>query len=112
VPLREFTVRELKGYDGVNKELIYVAVNGKVFDVTSAWNYFGPAGPDCLLAGKDASRALVTFSVDNFYQTEQRDSMDDLNDLNPLQRDCLFEYETQYMERYPCVGRLVEKKQP
>lgn len=103
----EFTLQELRTYDGVQRDEIYVAINRKVFDVSSAWEYFGPEGPDTSLAGRDASRALVTLS-----QANDCSKIDDFSDFNALQLDCLFELETQYQERYNYVGDLVEKKQP
>ncbi|XP_031564091.1 membrane-associated progesterone receptor component 1-like [Actinia tenebrosa] len=103
----EFTLQELKMYDGIRRHEIYVAINRKVFDVSSAWEYFGPEGPDSSLAGRDASRALVTLS-----QANDCSKIDDFSDFNALQLDCLFEVETQYLERYNYVGDLVEKKQP
>jgi membrane-associated progesterone receptor component len=104
---REITLKELQMFDGIRRDDIYVAINRKVFDVSSAWEYFGPEGPDSSLAGRDASRALVTLSLPN-----DCSKIDDFSDFNSLQLDCLFELETQYQERYNYVGELVEKKQP
>lgn len=106
-PPREITIKELQTFNGVQKDKIFVAINHKVFDVTSAWEYFGPDGPDSSLAGREASRALVTLTL-------QKDStkLDDFSDFNTMQLDYLFELETQYRERYHFVGDLVEKKQP
>ena len=39
---RDFTLQELKEYDGKSNQRILVAVNGKVFDVTRGKNYYGP----------------------------------------------------------------------
>lgn len=107
---RSFTVKELRQYDGVQNSKIYFAVNGKVFDATSTKEGQFIDGPFGCLAGRDASRALATYSF-NGHQNGGWE-MDDLSDLNPLQMDCLFHWEMQYSEMYPCVGRLVQIHQP
>lgn len=107
---RTFTVRELRQYDGVQDKRIYIAVNGKVFDATNTKDIQFLDGPVYSLAGRDASRALATFSLNE--QLDNLSEMDDLSDLNPLQMDSLFHWEMQYSERYPCVGRLVRSHQP
>lgn len=39
---RDFTVQELRKYDGTNDERILIGVNGKVFDVTRGKRFYGP----------------------------------------------------------------------
>lgn len=40
---QDFTIEQLKEYDGKNKEgRILIAVNGKVFDVTKGKRFYGP----------------------------------------------------------------------
>lgn len=39
---RDFTIAELKPYDGVQNPRILMAVNGKVFDVTRGKKFYGP----------------------------------------------------------------------
>lgn len=39
---RDFTLEELKQYDGVANPRILMAVNGKVFDVTRGKKFYGP----------------------------------------------------------------------
>lgn len=108
---RSFTVSELQQYDGIQDQRIYFAVNGKVFDATYTKDiqYFMD-GPFTHLAGRDASRALATFSLNE--KLTNKSEIDDLSDLNPLQMDSLFHWEIQCVERYPCVGRLVRSHQP
>lgn len=108
--LRSFTVKELRHYDGVQQRKIYFAVNGRVFDATSTKGIQFLDGPFSCLAGRDASRALATYSLNEHLNNESE--IDDLSDLNPLQMDSLFHWEMQYSEMYPCVGRLVHSHQP
>lgn len=107
---RSFTVRELRQYDGVQHSKIYFALNGKVFDATNTKGIQFLDGPFSGLAGRDASRALATYSLNEHLHNEYE--MDDLSDLNPLQMDSLFHWEMQYAEMYSCVGRLVDHHQP
>jgi predicted heme/steroid binding protein len=48
LPLREFTLEELRKYDGTNpipelenRKAIYLAINGSVFDVSKGKQYYG-----------------------------------------------------------------------
>lgn len=67
--------------------------------------YYLLGGPYSVFGGHDASRGLATFSVGaDAVKTEY----DDLSDLNSMQRDQLHEWETQFMEKYDMVGRLLK----
>lgn len=39
---RDFTIEELRKYNGKDNERILIAVNGKVFDVTAGKSFYGP----------------------------------------------------------------------
>ena len=39
---RDFTLEELKPYDGVREKRVLLAVNSKVFDVTRGKDFYGP----------------------------------------------------------------------
>lgn len=39
---RDFTIDELKEYDGIKSPYVLMAVNGKVFDVTRGKDFYGP----------------------------------------------------------------------
>ena len=51
-------------------------------------------GPYSVFAGRDASRALATFSVDS---TQFKDTDDDLSDLKPSQMESVKEWEMQFL---------------
>lgn len=51
-------------------------------------------GPYSVFAGRDASRALATFSVD---KTQFKDTYDDLSDLKPSQLESVKEWEMQFL---------------
>lgn len=58
---RIFTEAELEQYDGTRDGMpIYVAVDGRVFDVSAKPQIYGPTGPYHFLSGRDAARAYGT----------------------------------------------------
>eukprot|EP00834_Sanchytrium_tribonematis_P002686 NODE_88_length_21789_cov_0.534440.p13 type:complete len:217 gc:universal NODE_88_length_21789_cov_0.534440:7610-6960(-) len=58
--LRQFTIEELAAFDGTNDKPIYLAIKGKVYDVSSKPKSYGPEGGYKFFAAKDASRAYGT----------------------------------------------------
>lgn len=103
---KDFTVAELREYDGVKNERILLAVNGKVFDVTNRGKaFYGPNGAYGIFAGRDASRGLALFRLD---KDVIKDEYDDLSDLEPSDMEGVREWEMQFMEKYDFVGRLLK----
>eukprot|EP01098_Paradermamoeba_levis_P003105 TRINITY_DN1446_c0_g4_i1.p1 TRINITY_DN1446_c0_g4~~TRINITY_DN1446_c0_g4_i1.p1 ORF type:complete len:215 (-),score=52.49 TRINITY_DN1446_c0_g4_i1:229-819(-) len=61
---RPFTHEELREFNGKNGGLIYLAVKGKVYDVSSRANFYGPGGSYQMFAGRDVTRALAKSSFE------------------------------------------------
>lgn len=106
MPNQDFTLENLREYDGIKSNgRILMGVLGRVFDVSNASDFYGPGGPYSVFAGRDASRALATFSVDS---SQFKDTHDDLSDLKPSQMSSVKEWEMQFLEKYPVVGKLLK----
>lgn len=55
------TTEELALYNGTDQNLpIYLAINGKVYDVTNGRAFYGPPATYSSFSGKDSARAFVT----------------------------------------------------
>uniref|UniRef100_A0A1I8G598 Cytochrome b5 heme-binding domain-containing protein n=2 Tax=Macrostomum lignano TaxID=282301 RepID=A0A1I8G598_9PLAT len=105
---RDFTRQELARYNGVDNDekRILIAIRGTVFDVSNRGrDFYGPGGPYEDLAGRDASRALATFSLN---KDAFKDEVDDLSDLDSFQVESLDNWEQQFKEKYDTVGKLLK----
>lgn len=106
--LREYSMSELNRYNGSNGT-IYIALNGKIFDVTKDKKQYDSGGCYKMLAGRDASRAFATLSFD---VNSLRSDYDDLSDLNDIQKSNLHEWGKIYTEKYNIVGKVVKAHNP
>ncbi|KAI5293767.1 hypothetical protein KEM52_005248 [Ascosphaera acerosa] len=110
---RVYTPATLLPFNGQERDSVYLAVNGKVYDVTAGRNFYGPGGPYANFAGRDASRGLACQSFDPEMLTEDlAGPLDDLKDLTAEQRDNLASWEERFDAKYLVVGKLVPEGHP
>ncbi len=76
--LKPFTLEELKTFDGAEGRPIYIAYNGKIYDLSSSPLFQGDKRMRCHIAGKDLTRDI---------------------EIAPHGEDLVF--------KFPVVGRLV-----
>jgi membrane-associated progesterone receptor component len=97
----ELTAAQLRAYDGSDPpKPIYLAVRGKVYDVTSGRSFYGPGGSYAMFAGREAARALGKMSKD------EADISGDLSGLSDKELGVLADWETKFQAKYPVVARL------
>lgn len=97
----EVTTQQLSQYNGTDpSKPIYVAVKGRIFDVTNGKSFYGPGGPYALFAGKDASRALAKMSKND------EDVSPSLDGLSEKEIGVLEDWEKKFEAKYPVVGRV------
>lgn len=108
-----FTPPQLLPFNGRNNMPVYLAVRGKVFDVTPGRNFYGPGGPYQNFAGRDASRGLACGSFDEEMLTEDLyGPLDKLEDLGGEEMEALRGWEERFNEKYLVVGKLVPVGHP
>ena len=104
--LPEFSLSQLTRFNGSTETgEIYVALNGKIFDVSDDRRHYKAKGSYRMLAGRDASRAFATLSFD---ADSLRSNYDDLSDINEIQKSNLCEWETIFKQKYNVIGKLVK----
>ncbi|EPQ32226.1 uncharacterized protein PFL1_00423 [Pseudozyma flocculosa PF-1] len=113
VEWKRYTPRTLALYDGTDSSAsprILLAINGKVFDVTSGKNFYGPGGPYGNFAGRDASRGMAKQSFDLEMITPLDRPIDKLEDLAPSEIKNMKEWEAMFTGKYGIVGELVNEE--
>ncbi|TGJ79272.1 hypothetical protein E0Z10_g9489 [Xylaria hypoxylon] len=108
VVFRTFTPHTLLPFNGMNNMPVYMAVRGRVFDVTSGRNFYGPGGPYENFAGRDASRGLACHSFDEDMLTKDLNGpLDTLEGLGAEEMESLQGWEERFLSKYLVVGKLV-----
>ncbi len=107
--IQDYTPKMLSNYNGFDLEKIFMAVNGKVYDVSSGRRFYGPSGPYSNFAGHDASRGLAKNSFELEVIPTWEQPIDDLSDLTENEWSTLRNWENMFKGKYPVVGNLVSE---
>lgn len=102
----KFTPSSLLKYNGRDDPKIYMAVKGRVFDVTQGAAFYGPGGPYENFAGHDASRGLAKNSFELDLITPIDQPIDKLLDLSEDEKESLDNWEQHFEGKYKVVGTL------
>jgi len=104
--LSALSLDALHSYDGSSEEgpearRILMSIRGRLMDVSSSWDSYGPGGSYRLFAGRDVTRCLATMSLE----------VGDLDDLDympesPEQEAALARWEARLGAMYVVVGGL------
>ncbi|WOO76693.1 putative steroid-binding protein 3 [Vanrija pseudolonga] len=96
------SVAELAKFDGSDpSKPIYVAIKGRVYDVSAKTEMYGKGSGYNVFAGKDASRGLGMSSLD------AKDAVADYSTLTEAQRKTLDQWDSFFAKRYNVVGKVV-----
>ncbi|CAF1162289.1 unnamed protein product [Rotaria sordida] len=106
MPKCDFTVPELRGYNGIESNgRILTVVYGDVFDVSQRSDLYGIGGSYSLFAGRDATRALSKMQLDpSLFSNEY----DDLFDITDKERATARSWHEDFREKYDIVGHLLK----
>lgn len=101
-PPRDFTVEQLREFDGGNGKPIYIGLCGEVFDVSKAVDFYGLGSSYHCFAGRNATRAMAKLSFE-----EEDLCNNSVDDLGPFERSTLEDWydKFRYYKNYPIVGR-------
>eukprot|EP01097_Dermamoeba_algensis_P002479 TRINITY_DN1982_c0_g2_i1.p1 TRINITY_DN1982_c0_g2~~TRINITY_DN1982_c0_g2_i1.p1 ORF type:complete len:184 (-),score=63.25 TRINITY_DN1982_c0_g2_i1:92-643(-) len=100
---RNFTTQELRAFDGENGNQIYIGVKGKVYDVSSRPEFYGPGGAYDCFAGRDATRAFAKNSLD-----EEDLVNPTTDDLGAFEKESLTSWIESFEWKYDVVGYLTD----
>jgi predicted heme/steroid binding protein len=99
---KTFTLEWLEKQGTKDNKNLYLAVLGKIYDVSKGAKHYEPGGSYDFFVGKDASRAYVTGDFVN-------DLNDNINDLDDSKIADLFKWQDFYEKDYTFVGFLEGK---
>lgn len=102
-PPRDFTVEQLREFDGTNGKPILVGLCRDVFDVTSSASFYGEGSAYHCFAGRESTRAMAKLSFD---EADLSSLVND--DFGPFERNTLDDWyqKFKYYKCYPIAGRV------
>lgn len=103
---REYTLTELRPFDGKSKPHILTSVGHNIYDVSSAPHFYGPNGSYSALAGRDASPSLSSGRIQKL-MSDRLQQFEQLAYYQGPEREALNGWIEFFNQRYPQVGTLV-----
>ncbi|KAJ1643435.1 Dihydrodipicolinate synthase [Coemansia erecta] len=109
--LQAYTLKELSNYDGNHgtSPALLLGLNGKVYDVSSGANFYGPGKAYNVLAGRDSTRALAKASLKAEDIPGPDDDPVDAMGLSESELETLKGWEQRLAAKYAVCGRLVSQ---
>jgi membrane-associated progesterone receptor component len=106
---RDFTVEQLREFNGKINKSIYISLKGEVYDVTAAVDFYGDGSSYHCFAGREATRAMAKLSFD-----EEDLSSLNLEDLSPFDKNSLDDWinKFKYYRQYPVAGKCTVPPTP
>lgn len=98
---RLLTKEQLKRFTGENNRRIYIALLGKVFDVSTGKKHYGPNGGYSFFAGRDGTRAFITGDF------TEKGLIEDINGLSLQELLGIDGWLKFYEKDYKYVGKLI-----
>lgn len=108
-PPRDFTMEQLREFDGEGDKPIYVSLRGVVYDVSTARDFYGKGSCYQCFAGREASRAMAKLSFEESVIANTK-----LDDLNAMELDCLDNWIDKFKNYkcYPVRGKCSVPPEP
>ncbi|KAJ1814881.1 Dihydrodipicolinate synthase [Coemansia sp. RSA 2599] len=86
---------------------LLLGFNGKVYDVSSAANFYGPGGAYSMLAGRDSTRALAKSSLNAADIPKPEDNPAKTEDFTESELELLKGWEHRLEKKYKVCGKLI-----
>mmetsp|Transcript_13425 Transcript_13425/g.15740 ORF Transcript_13425/g.15740 Transcript_13425/m.15740 type:complete len:245 (+) Transcript_13425:446-1180(+) len=104
IETKEFTLDQIKPFNGVDNDKIYLSARGLVFDVTLGVDFYGPDRGYHIFAGRNAQRALalVSLKIEDVENTS-------LEDVDSTGQGTLDDWIDKYHSKYIHIGYLKEE---
>jgi len=103
LPIGELTLENIGQYNGINNKRIFISICGRIFDVSSRDDFYGPSCTYNCFAGGDASFMLGKMS----FNPNERNKQDFTTiNWNNKSQQTLSDWVKIFCKTYPLVGRL------
>jgi len=106
LPVGRLTLEQIREYNGTDNQRILISICGRIFDMTSGYDFYGPGGAYNCFSGGDASFMLGKMSLDTNHKNKK-----DFVNTNEWDGDAqvtLSDWISRFRGKYPIVGRLNE----